>query len=219
MHRHKRISLQKKMKPSSQAWMLRHLNDPYVNQAIQEGYRSRAVYKLIHIDQKIPLFKPGLRVLDVGCAPGSWCQLLARRFPSMKLCGVDLLPVQPLSTVTFIQGDITDVAVQSLLKKEMSACDILLSDSAPSTIGHGTTDHIRMMVLLEKIWAFGQQYLAKQGHLVFKVFQGQHLPSFVKELRPLFHQVRLVKPLASRSFSAETYLVATDYKGDTTDAL
>lgn len=216
----KTYKLNKKQKPSSQRWIMRHLNDPYVHRAAAEGYRCRSAFKLQEIQSKTNLIKEKSAVLDLGCAPGGWSQIAAKHiFPGRKdhndqaipcsqgmLMGIDRLVMQPIPHVIFHQGDILDPAIQSLLA--LYQFDIILSDMAPSLTGHTTTDRLQMEELMEMVWEIAQEKLSDQGSLVMKAFHG----FLSKEISPFFDKVFYFKPESSRSTSREIYLIAQGFK-------
>jgi 23S rRNA (uridine2552-2'-O)-methyltransferase len=208
-----RLKTAKLRTPSSQAWLERQLNDPFVVRAKAEGYRSRAAFKLIEIDDRFGLIKPGARVIDLGCAPGGWVQVALARKAS-AVVGVDLLAVDPLPPAALIQMDFTDPACGDRLMELLGgAPDVVLSDMAPNTTGHRQTDHLRIVGLIEAAVDFAVSVLKPGGSFVSKAFQGGETASVLKLLKAHFAEVRHVKPKASRSESSEVYLVATGFRG------
>jgi 23S rRNA (uridine2552-2'-O)-methyltransferase len=204
----KRLRSAKTRSASSQAWLTRQLNDPFVAEAKARGYRSRAAFKLIEIDDRVRLLRRGARVIDLGCAPGGWLQVALERGVG-AVAGVDLLPVEPLSPAKLLEGDFTDPAVQEGLTELVGgAPDVVLSDMAPNTIGHRQTDHLRIMALIEAAADFAQRTLKPGGSFVAKAFQGGETSQLLSDLRRRFEEVRLIKPKASRAESAEVYIVA-----------
>ncbi len=201
-----------KKKASSQRWMQRHLNDPYVVEAQKKGYRSRAAFKLLQLDEKTHILKPGKLIIDLGCAPGGWTQIASLK--GAKVVGIDLLPMEPIKGATIYQGDFTDPFLQ---KQIIDSCtrkvDVILSDMAPDTTGHKQTDHLRIMALLEKVVAFAMNMLAPGGSLIMKTFQGGTEETLLKDIKRYFEKVKHVKPAASRKESNEIYLVALNFKG------
>ena len=196
-------------KESSKQWMRRHLNDPYVHRARQEKYRCRSAFKLLEIMDTVPILSSGARVLDLGCAPGGWCQVTQKKIgPKGVLVGVDLLPITPMDAMTFIQGDIRDDTVQSDIRHACPAFDTILSDMAPSLTGHTPTDRLQMEALIDMVWSVTQQMAAPKANLVVKIFHGD----MAKSIAPFFHTTRYIKPKASRPESREIYLVATGMK-------
>ncbi len=198
---------------SSQLWLTRQLNDPYVKQAKLFGYRSRAAYKLIEIDDKFKLFKPGFCVVDLGAAPGGWTQVaLARVGAKGTVVGIDLTPVEPLAEATLICGDFNDLEVREELKALLEGpVDVVLSDMAASSTGHPQTDHIRIMMLAEEAFSFAQDTLKEGGSFVAKVLQGGTEKTLLMLLKKHFTKVAHFKPPASRSDSAEMYVIALGY--------
>lgn len=203
----------KTLSKSSREWVERQLADPYVRRAMEEGYRARAAYKLRELNGKYGLLKRGRRVIDLGCAPGGWLQVLLEHEPA-ALAGVDLLPVDPLPGVTIMQGDAADpLIVARLLSAMDGAPDLVLSDMAADTTGHRQTDHVRTIGLAELAARFALAHLRPGGAFVTKVFQGGAQADLLELLKPRFVQLRHWKPPASRAESPETYLIATGFKG------
>jgi 23S rRNA (uridine2552-2'-O)-methyltransferase len=203
---------------SSKLWLERQLNDPYVARAKREGFRGRAAFKLIEIDDKHHLLKPGTRVIDLGAAPGGWSQVAARRVGSAqgkgKVVAVDRLELAPIAGVGFIQRDFLDAGVDDEIKALLGgAADVVLSDMAANATGHRTTDHLRIMALAEAAADFAREVLAPGGAFLCKVLQGGTEASLLATLKRDFSQVKHVKPAASRSDSAELYLLATGFRG------
>lgn len=196
---------------SSRRWLDRHVNDPYVQRAQREGYRSRAAYKLIELDQKDRLLRRGLRVVDLGAAPGGWSQVLAQRcLPGGSVIALDLLPVEPIQGVQVLQGDFREQAMLDALAPCLNGepLDLVLSDMAPNTSGVQAVDQPRMMLLVELAAEFAGNTLRPGGALVVKAFQGEGFDALVKALRRDYRQVAIRKPAASRPDSREVYLVA-----------
>ncbi len=208
-----RLKTAKQRTPSSQAWLERHLNDPYVAEAKAKGYRSRAAFKLIEIDAKAHLLKRGMRVIDLGCAPGGWLQVLQERGVG-PVVGVDLLPVDPVPGTTIIQADFTEEGVGERLAALLGGPpDLILSDMAPNTTGHRETDHLRITGLIEAAADFAEATLKPGGAFVAKAFQGGETAEVIASLKRAFAEVRTIKPKASRSESSEVFLVATGFRG------
>ena len=198
---------------SQQAWLERQINDPFAAMARVHGYRSRAAYKLTELDDRFHLFRKGVRVIDLGCAPGGWMQVVQQR-GAVGTVGVDLLPVEPISGATIIEMDFTDPACPGRLMALLGgAPDVVLSDMAPNTMGHQKTDHIRIVALIELAVDFAVAVLKPGGAFVSKAFQGGETAGLLKILKTHFAEVKHVKPKASRSGSSEVYLVATGFKG------
>ena len=204
----KRLKTAKRHDASSQAWLERQINDPFAAEARAKGYRSRAAFKLIEIDDRLHLLKKGARVLDLGCAPGGWIQVANQRGAS-AVAGVDLLPLDPLPPAIIVQGDFTEPGMgERLVELLGGAPDMVLSDMAPNTMGHRQTDHLRIIGLVEAAAEFAIQVLKPGGAFVAKAFQGGETAEVLKLLKARFGEVRHIKPKASRSESAEVYLVA-----------
>lgn len=209
---------------SSAAWIQRQASDPYVARAQKEGYRARAAYKIIEMDEKYHFFKNGQVVVDLGAAPGSWSQYVARKFPNTKIFAMDLLEIKPINGVEFYQGDFTsDEALNWLLEKlhlvdtNTGTVDIVMSDMAPNTVGHKKTDHIRQMVLLEYALDFALRALKKGGTFVAKSFTGGATNDLVKQIKEHFEDVHYIKPPSSRKDSVEMFIVATGFRGQERD--
>jgi 23S rRNA (uridine2552-2'-O)-methyltransferase len=197
---------------SSQRWLSRQLNDPYVAAARQQGWRSRAAFKLIELDDRFHVIGRGARVLDLGAAPGGWTQVAVARGAG-TVVGVDLLAMDAVAGATTIQGDFTDDALQAeLLALLGGKADLVLSDMAPNTTGHPATDHIRIMALAELAFEFARTALAEGGHFVAKVFQGGSERQLLAEMKRSFVAVRHAKPPSSRKESSELYVVATGFR-------
>ncbi|HEY0419140.1 MAG TPA: RlmE family RNA methyltransferase [Acetobacteraceae bacterium] len=198
---------------ASQAWLSRQLNDPYVAAAKAQGWRSRAAFKLIELDEKFHLLKPGIRVLDLGAAPGGWTQVALKR-GAAQVVGLDLLPMDPIPGATLIAGDFNDPEMPARLEALLGGkADLVLSDMAPNTTGHGDTDHIRIIALAELALDFAAKVLAPGGGFVAKVFQGGSEGQMLVPMKRMFASVRHAKPPASRKGSSELYVVATGFRG------
>lgn len=198
---------------ASQLWLKRQLNDPYVVAARAQGWRSRAAFKLIEMDDRFQLIKPGMRVLDLGAAPGGWCQVAKTRGAG-HIVALDLLPVDPISGVTLLQGDFNDPDMPERLIALMDGPpDLVLSDMAPNTTGHGATDHLRIIALAELALDFAMRVLAPGGTFVAKVFQGGSEKQMLAPMKLAFTTVRHAKPPASRKESSELYVVASGFRG------
>ena len=197
---------------ASQRWLARQLNDPYVAAARQQGWRSRAAFKLLELDQRFQLIRRGANVVDLGAAPGGWAQVAARG-GAARVVGVDLLAVDPIPGATMLQGDFTAPAVQERLLAALAGkADIVLSDMAPNTTGHAGTDHLRIVALAEAALDFAVGVLAEGGGFVAKVFQGGAEKTMLERLKRDFAAVRHAKPPASRKESSELYVVATGFR-------
>ena len=203
----------KRRTAASQRWLARQLNDPYVAAAKRQGWRSRAAFKLIELDDRFHLIGKGARVLDLGAAPGGWTQVAVRRGAASVLA-VDLLPIDDLAGATILQGDFADPAMPDQLTAALGGpADLVLSDMAPNTTGHAATDHVRIVALAEMALAFALQVLAEGGSFVAKVFQGGSERAMLDVLKRHFAVVRHAKPPASRKESSELYVVATGFRG------
>jgi len=208
-----RLRTANKRSIGSQKWLERQLNDPYVAAARAQGFRSRAAFKLIEMDDKYKLIRPGSRVVDLGAAPGGWCQVAVQR-GATQVVAMDLLPIDPVPGVICLQGDFNDADMPERLRALMGgAADLVLSDMAPNTTGHGATDHIRIVALAELAFDFATQVLAPGGAFVTKVFQGGSEQQLLAPMKRVFATVRHVKPPASRKDSSELYVVATGFRG------
>ena len=219
----------RKLSKSSQKWILRQLNDPFVEKAKKEGWKSRAAFKIIEIDEKFKIFKKGHFVVDLGCAPGGWSQFAVKKVGENNVLGIDLLEISPINGVKFIQQDFlaegaSDKIIDEIisLKRARSKgkdltqtnflTNIVLSDMAANTIGDKRTDHTRIIALLEESLVLAEKILAHDGCFVGKIFQGGSSDEIVKKLRQNFKSVKYFKPESSRKDSAETYLVATGFE-------
>jgi 23S rRNA (uridine2552-2'-O)-methyltransferase len=213
-----RVRSARRRKPSSTEWLSRQLNDPYVADAHRLGYRSRAAFKLIQLDDRFHLLRPGLRVVDLGCAPGGWTQIAAVRVGADKghgsVVGIDLLPTDPVPGATLLAGDFRDPAIAGQIRAALGGpADVVLSDMAAPATGHAATDHLRIIALAEDAFALAMSVLRPGGAFVAKVFQGGTEGALLTELKRAFMTVRHAKPAASRAESAETYVVATGFRG------
>lgn len=198
---------------SSQKWLERQLNDPFVKAAHAQGYRSRAAFKLSEIDDRHRLIGKGARVADLGCAPGGWLQIAAQR-GAARIVGVDLLDVEPVPGALILKGDFTDPEIVARIKDGLGGpADLVLSDMAPNTLGHRQTDHLRIVVLIEAAAEFAAETLRPGGAFVAKAFQGGETAEVLRYLKARFARVRHVKPRASRGDSSEVFLVATGFQG------
>ena len=212
----KRIRTARGRKASSTRWLERQLNDPYVQRAKAENYRSRAAYKLLELDEKFGLLKGVKAVVDLGIAPGGWSQVVRRRVPQAKIVGIDLLPTDSIEGVTILQMDFMDEAAPGRLKEELGGpADLVLSDMAANTVGHQQTDHLRTMALVEAGLLFATEVLRPGGAYVAKVLAGGADNQLVAEMKRHFATVKHAKPPASRKGSSEWYVVAQGFKGGT----
>lgn len=210
-----RLKTAKGRKVSSTRWLERQLNDPYVKRAKAEGYRSRAAYKLLELDEKYGFLKGVKAVVDLGIAPGGWSQVVRRRSPKAAVAGIDLLPTDPIDGVAILQMDFMDDAAPDRLKEALGAphADLVMSDMAANTVGHPQTDHLRTMALVEAGMLFATEVLRPGGAYVAKVLAGGADNHLVAELKRHFSTVKHAKPPASRKDSSEWYVIAQGFKG------
>jgi 23S rRNA (uridine2552-2'-O)-methyltransferase len=209
-----RVKTARSRTAASTRWLERQLNDPYVRQARAEGYRSRAAYKLIELDERFGFLKGATRVVDLGIAPGGWTQVVRRICPKARVAGIDLLPVDPIDEVVIFQMDFLDDDAPRLLDEALGGpADLVLSDMAANTVGHQQTDHLRTMALVEAAQLFSTEVLRKGGTFVAKVLAGGADSALVSELKRNFTTVKHAKPPASRKESSEWYVVAQGFKG------
>jgi 23S rRNA (uridine2552-2'-O)-methyltransferase len=212
-----------KSKKVNKTWLNDHVNDTYVKLAQKEGYRARAAYKLKEIDEQLSLVKPGNVVVDLGCAPGAWCQYLRRRMSPAgaaagtlngTIIGLDILPMEPVEDVTFIQGDFREEEVLAQLETALQGriVDVVVSDMAPNLTGIESTDATRIAHLIELAVDFAQNHLKDDGALVVKLFHGSGYSDLVNLFKATFRVVKPIKPKASRDKSSETFLVGMGIK-------
>jgi 23S rRNA (uridine2552-2'-O)-methyltransferase len=212
-----RVKTGKSRSLSSKLWLERQLNDPYVARAKRDGFRSRAAYKLSEIDDKFHFLKPGAKVVDLGAAPGGWSQVAAKRIGLEKgkgrIAAIDLLKMDPIPGVDFLQLDFLDETAPQVLRDLMDGpADVVLSDMAANATGHRQTDHIKIVALVELAVEFAREVLKPGGAFVAKVIQGGTEAALLASLKRDFATVKHVKPAASRADSAELYLVATGFR-------
>lgn len=218
-----RVKKAKGMKTSSHQWLLRQINDPFVAKAKAEGWRSRAAFKIIEIDQKFKLFKKGKVVVDLGAAPGGWSQYVSTKTGPGRVVAIDLLEMNPLDGVDFFQQDfLTEEAPEKITKRlqelkynKRGGCDVVMSDMAANTMGDAKTDHLRIIDLLEGALDLSEKILNEGGSFVGKIFQGGSSDLILKKLRKNFSIVKYFKPDSSRKDSSETFLVAMGFKKST----
>ena len=210
-----RVKTARKRSHSSALWLERQLNDPYVVEAKKLGFRSRAAFKLQQLDDKFHFLKPGTRVVDLGCAPGGWCQIAVERVGTRgKVVGIDYLATEPVAGAEILQLDFLDPSAPERLKAALNGpADVVLSDMAAPTTGHAPTDHLRVMGLAEIAYEFAAEVLTPGGIFIAKVFQGGTERTLLDRLKKDFATVRHAKPPASRQDSAEVYVVATGFRG------
>jgi len=217
-----------KSKKVNKAWLHDHVNDPYVKQALREGYRARAAYKLKEIDEELQLLKPGQLVVDLGAVPGAWSQYVRRKFAPKQagtggaasgdlngtIVALDMLPFEPIEGVAFIEGDFREAEVLARLTQALGGrrVDVVLSDMAPNLSGIESADSARISHLVELALEFAQNHLTPQGALVCKVFHGSGYSQLAKQFKTQFRVVKPIKPKASRDKSAETFLVGIGLK-------
>ena len=211
-----RLKTKKSRTASSKRWLERQLNDPYVARAKREGLRSRAAYKLIEIDDKYRLLKPGARVVDLGAAPGGWSEVAAKRVQASegrgKVVAIDLLEMAPIAGVEFLHLDFLDPQAPGRLRALIGEADVVLSDMAANATGHKKTDQLKIMALVEAGAEFAREVLRPGGSFLTKVLQGGTDSTLLAELKRDFATIRHVKPQASRADSAELYLLATGFR-------
>lgn len=209
----KKIKTARGRKTSSTRWIERQLNDPYVQKAKKDGYRSRAAYKLLEIDEKLGgVIKKGQVIVDLGAAPGGWCQVATQR--GAKVVAIDLLPVDPMEGMTFFQMDFMDDAAPETLIDALGGggADMVISDIAHNTVGHRNTDHLKIMALVEAAYEFAIEVLKPEGIFIAKVFQGGTQGELLTRMKKDFKTVKHIKPPASRKESPETYAIAQGFR-------
>jgi 23S rRNA (uridine2552-2'-O)-methyltransferase len=212
-----RVKTAKSRDLASTLWLERQLNDPYVAEAKKLGYRSRAAFKLAQLDDKCHLLKPGMRVVDLGAAPGGWTQIAVERTKALtsnaKIVALDILPMDPVPPAVVLHLDFTQDSAPSVLKQALDGeADLVLSDMAAPTTGHRATDHIRIIALADMAYEFAAEVLAPGGAFIAKVFQGGSEKDLLARLKLDFATVKHVKPPASRAGSAEVYVVAQGFR-------
>lgn len=210
-----RVKTAKKRSNSSAEWLKRQLNDPYVAAAKDMGFRSRAAFKIIQLDEQFHFLKSGVRVIDLGAAPGGWSQIVAKKLGKKgKLVSLDILPMDPIEGAEILHMDfMADDAPEKLKEALGGKADLVLSDMAPSTTGHTATDHIRIMGLAENAAHFAMEVLAQNGTFVCKYFQGGAEKVLLDQLKKNFAKVRHAKPASSRADSSESFIVAMGFRG------
>ena len=210
-----RVKTARGRKNSSTRWLQRQLNDPYVQQAKRDGYRSRAAYKLIELNEKFDFFRAGQRVLDLGAAPGGWSQVAIEHIGKKgSVVGIDLLPVDAMAGAVFLEKDFNDDDAPDVIKEALGGpADIVMSDMAANTTGHPPTDHIRIISLCEMAYDFATEVLSPGGIFLCKVLRGGTENELLKLMKQQFETVKHAKPKASRQDSAESYVVAIGFRG------
>jgi 23S rRNA (uridine2552-2'-O)-methyltransferase len=204
-----------KLKPSSKAWMHEHINDEFVKRAQKEGYRARAAYKLTEIDDKDKLIKPGMTIVDLGSTPGSWSQVAVQRLKGQgRIIALDLLEMEPIKGVEFIQGDFREEAILKILEKSLNGkqVDLVIADMAPNMSGITIVDQAGAAYLTELALEFSKEWLKPSGNFLVKVFIGEGFDEIVKNMRTMFDKVVTRKPKASRGRSSEVYLLGLGRK-------
>jgi 23S rRNA (uridine2552-2'-O)-methyltransferase len=201
-----------KQSDSSRRWLKEHFTDPYVKQAQKAGYRSRAVFKLLEIQERSRIFKPGMTVVDLGAAPGGWSQVLVNMVKPGRVIAMDILPMDEIPGVAFLQGDFTEEAVMHQLEEMLGGqkVDWVISDMAPNTSGHESVDIPRSVELAELALDFAERVLLPSGGFLTKVFQGEGFDDFLRGIKQKFKKVAVRKPKASRDRSREVYILATE---------
>ena len=214
-----RVKTAGRRRPSSTRWLARQLNDPYVSEAQRLGYRSRAAFKLVQLDERFHLLTPGMRVVDLGAAPGGWTQVVVARVappgkPAGSVVAIDISPMDPVPGAIVLQGDCRDAPSIAAVREALAGpADLVLSDMAPAATGHAPTDHLRIIALAEIAHDSALALLAPGGTFICKVLQGGAQGDLLAALKRDFASVRHVKPQASRADSAEVYLVAQGFRG------
>jgi len=209
-----RVERSRRRKPSSTEWLARQLNDSYVIEARRLGYRSRAAFKLIQLDDRFHLLTARSRIVDLGCAPGGWTQVAVQRSGAGIVVGVDLTPTDSLAGARLIQGDFRDPDTVAAIRAALGGpADLVLSDMAAPASGHAATDHLRVVAIAEDAFALAATLLRPGGAFVAKVFQGGAEGDLLAALKKSFAETRHAKPAASRAESAETYVVAKGFRG------
>jgi len=212
MTEHKSIrKITKKTRETSKRWLLRQLNDPYVKQAKSLGYRSRSAFKFQEIQEKECIVKPRYRMLDLGCAPGGWCQIMGS-IPDVQVVGVDLLPMEALPNVDFIQGDFSFPEIQEKIGV-WGPFHGVVSDASPSSTGHHATDLLRIEHMVEIVWSIAEPLLRSEGFFLVKAFHTQGIQRLQLSWKRVFTSVKYIKPKASRKESKEIYILARGYRG------
>lgn len=216
-----KVRTAKGRKNSSTRWLQRQLNDPYIKKAQEQGYRSRAAFKLSEMDEKLNILKPGMKIVDLGAAPGGWCQIALEK-GCTKIVAIDLLEIDDFPEVDFVQMDFMDNDAPDKLKDMLGddgLADIVMSDMAPNTTGHKQTDHLRIMAVVEAAYQFAAEVLKPDGIFIAKVFQGGAQNTLLAQMKHDFKVIKHMKPKASRKESSEQYLVAKGFRGSQQNTL
>lgn len=211
-----RVKTAKGRKISSTRWLQRQLNDPYVQSAKAFGYRSRAAYKLLEIEEKFKILKNLHLVVDLGATPGGWCQVVRERSHSAKIIAIDLNVMEEIKGVEFFQMDFLSEEAEQMLEEKITdrKIDLLLSDMAAQSCGHQMTDHLRIIELADAVFEFGYKNLRVGGSIVVKILHGAIAGDFLQQIKRRFKQIKHFKPPASRKDSSEIYLIATGFRGE-----
>jgi 23S rRNA (uridine2552-2'-O)-methyltransferase len=211
---HVRVKTARKRTPQSVAWLSRQLNDPYVTAAKAQGYRARSAFKLKELDDKFGVLKNAIAIVDLGAAPGGWCQVALERRPKAHIAAIDLLPIEPMAGVDFLMMDFLSSDAAEKLRAALGGyADLVMSDMAANTTGHKQTDHLRTMGLCEAALDFAIDILKPGGHFIAKVFAGGADTALLAQMKQLFASVKHAKPPASRKGSSEWYVIAQGFKG------
>jgi 23S rRNA (uridine2552-2'-O)-methyltransferase len=211
---HVRVKTARRRTPQSVAWLARQLNDPYVVAAKAQGYRARSAFKLRELDDKFGLLKNATAIVDLGAAPGGWCQVALERRSKARITAIDLLPIEPMAGVDFFQADFLEAGItEKLIMSLGGPADLVMSDMAANTTGHRQTDHLRTMGLCEAALDFAVDILKPGGQFVAKVFAGGADTALLAQMKQLFSIVKHAKPPASRKDSSEWYVIAQGFKG------
>ena len=202
-------------KTSSSRWLVRHFNDPYVQEAQKLGYRSRAAFKLLELEQQISLISQAKIIIDLGAAPGGWLQIAKQINPNCQLIGCDILEIEPIAGCEFIHGDFTDPNIQAQIMTctQQKKPDLILSDMSPNMIGNKSADNDKIALLLEMAWHFTKHNLQQGGHFISKTRESGMESDLLHDIKAHFNKARHIKPKASRKATSEFYLVASDFKG------
>lgn len=216
--KHVKVKTARRRSKSSTRWLQRQLNDPYVTEAKKQGWRSRAAFKLLQIDEDLEFLKPGQKAIDLGAAPGGWTQVMVEKIKpdttGGKVVGIDYLEMFDVPGAEVLKMDFMDNEAPEMLKKAIGGkADVVVSDMAPPTIGHAQTDHLRIMGLAEAAYDFAREVLTPEGVFLAKVFQGGAEQDLLNQLKKDFRKVKHIKPPASRSDSSEMYVVALGFRG------
>jgi len=213
---HTKVKTARGRKSSSTKWLQRQLNDPYVHRARKEGYRSRAAYKILEMNEKFKFFKKNQTIIDLGAAPGGWTQIAAEKSNNSHILAIDLLEIEPIPGAICIKNDFLKPEIENIIAENLpeKKVDLILSDMAAPTSGHPKTDHIRIMNLCEAVFDFASTHLKANGTCICKIFQGGTEADLLQSIKKQYKAVKHYKPPASRKDSAETYIIAQGFKGN-----